>query len=330
MNGFEAFRVHKKDKNINGKVETVSISELSEGDVIIKSAYSAINYKDALAATGKGKIIRNFPRVPGIDVAGYIVSSKNKLFKEGDPVIVTGYELGTDHDGGYSEYVRVPAKWVVKLPEKMSLLDSMILGTAGFTVALSIKRMEENGQKPDMGPIVVTGATGGVGCLAIDILAAKGYEVVALTGKMENSEDLKKLGANKILDRNNIEIINLPLANGQWGGALDNVGGNILSWLTKTVKPWGNIASIGLAGGSQLETTVMPFILRGVSLLGINSSGCPTCFRQSLWNRLADDLKPHNLEKIHSKTVSMTELNDVFIDMLAGKTNGRTVVAINP
>jgi acrylyl-CoA reductase (NADPH) len=330
MTEFQAFRVYKEENQVIGRIESLIVDDLSQGDVLIKAAYSSVNYKDALAATGKGKIIRNFPCIAGIDVAGVVVESSDNRFKEGDSVIVTGYDFGTDHDGGYSEYVRVPAEWVVSLPDSMSLFDAMAIGTAGFTAALCVQRLEQNGQTPEMGQFIVSGATGGVGNFAIDIMSSLGYEVVALTGKQESNKLLTDLGAQHILDRHNIKLDGPPMEKGQWGGAIDNVGGDILAWLTRTIKPWGNIASVGLAGGSQLNTTVMPFILRGVSILGITSSGCPTAFRQPLWERLATDLSPKHLGKIVTNTISLEGLPETFNKMLAGETTGRTVVEINP
>ncbi len=330
MTEFQAFRVSEQDNQVIGRIQSLTVDDLSDGDVLIKTAYSSVNYKDALAATGKGKIIRSFPCIAGIDVSGTVVESTDKRFKEGDNVIVTGYELGTGHDGGYSEYTRVPAEWVVLLPESMSLFDAMALGTAGFTAALCVQRLEQNSQSPEKGQFVVTGATGGVGNFAVDILSSLGYEVVAVTGKHESNKLLTDLGAQHILDRNNIKLDGPPMEKGQWGGAIDNVGGDILAWLTRTTKPWGNIASVGLAGGSQLNTTVMPFILRGVSILGITSSGCPTAYRQPLWERLATDLAPKHLDKIVTNTIGLKELPETFNKMLAGETTGRTVVAINP
>ena len=330
MTEFQAFRVFEGDKQVIGRIESLTLDDLSEGDVLIKTAYSSLNYKDALAVTGKGKIMRHFPLIGGIDAAGTVVESKDKRFKEGDKVLVTGYELGTGHDGGYSEYTRVPAEWVVKLPDSMSLFEAMAIGTAGFTTALCIQRLEDNKQTPELGQFVVTGATGGVGNFAVDMLSSLGYEVVAVTGKNDKNELLTELGAAHILDRNNIKLDGPPMEKGQWGGAIDNVGGDILAWLTRTVKPWGNIASVGLAGGSQLNTTVMPFILRGVSILGITSSGCPTAYRQPLWERLSTDLKPKHLDKIVTNTISLEDLLETANKMLAGQTSGRTVVAINP
>lgn len=328
MEPFKAYRVYNEQGKIQGKLETVRLEDLSPGEVVIKSEYSSINYKDALAATGTGKIIRKFPLIAGIDVAGHVMASEDSRFREGDAVLVTGYDFGVAHDGGYSGVARVPAEWVVPLPAGMSTFQAMAIGTAGFTVALCVQRLEENGQNPDKGPFIVTGATGGVGMIAIDILAGLGYEVIALTGKLAREPELKALGAFSVLDRNTLKLDGPPLEKAQWGGAIDNVGGDILAWLTRTVVPWGNIASVGLAGGSELHTTVMPFILRGVSLLGITSSGCPTGLRHKLWQRLATDLAPKHLDKIVSQTASLEDLPGIFENMLAGKTTGRTVIKI--
>ena len=330
MTEFRAYRVHQQDEKVQGRLETLSLDDLPEGEVVIRVAYSSVNYKDALAATGTGKIIRTFPMTGGIDVSGHVVSSTNSRFVEGAPVLVTGYDFGVAHDGGYAEYARVPAEWVFPLPEGMGLYQSMALGTAGFTVALCVQRLEDNGQTPYKCPFVVTGATGGVGNLAVDILNNLGYEVIAITGKTDpHFHDLLiELGASQILDRRALSLDGPALEKAQWGGAIDNVGGDILAWLTRTVMPWGNIVSVGLAGGSNLNTTVMPFILRGVSLLGVSSSGCPTEYRKQLWQRLASDLAPRYLDKIVTRCIDLDGLPDVFDDMLAGTTTGRTVVRI--
>ena len=330
MKEFKAFRVYNTNNKVVGRVENLNINDLSQGEVLIKTAYSSVNYKDALAATGTGNIIRKFPLVAGINVSGYVVSSSDKRFKEGDAVLVTGYEFGVGHDGGYSEYTRVPAEWVVNLPHSMSLFEAMAIGTAGFTVALCVQRLEENNQKPDLGQFVVTGATGGVGNFAIDIMSTLGYDIVAVTGKPDNHESLIALGAKKILDRNTIKSEGLPVEKGQWGGAIDNVGGDLLAWLTRTIRTGGNIASVGLAGGSHLNTTVMPFILRGISVLGINAPECSISTRIHLWNRLVNDLAPKHIEKIVKNVVELEDLPSVFEKMLAGETIGRTVVSINP
>lgn len=328
MDQFKAYRVYDEHGRIEGRIQTLNRDDLSAGDVIIKAEYSSVNYKDALAATGAGKIIRKFPLIAGIDVAGVVIESSHPDFKSGDQVLVTGYDFGVAHDGGYSEIVRVPAEWVVPLPEGMTTYQAMAIGTAGFTVALCVQRLEENGQSPGKGPFIITGATGGVGMIAIDILSSLGYEVIALTGKQDHESKLKILGAAGVMDRKSLKLDGPPLEKAQWGGAIDNVGGDILAWLTRTVVPWGNIASVGLAGGSELHTTVMPFILRGVSLIGITSSGCPAELRHKLWQRLATDLAPKHLDKIVTRIATMEDLPDIFANMLAGKTVGRTVVKI--
>ncbi|MCS3902438.1 NADPH2:quinone reductase [Methylohalomonas lacus] len=328
MTEFSAFRVHEQDGEVRGALEPVVLESLSAGEVVIRAAWSSVNYKDALAATGKGRIIRQFPRIAGIDVAGTVHSSDDSRFRPGDAVLVTGYDFGVDHDGGYAEYCRVPAEWVVPLPDGLGLREAMILGTAGLTAAICIQRMETNGQAPHQGSIVVTGASGGVGSFAIDMLAGLGYRVTALTGKDSEHDYLKSLGAADILDRTSLDTGSKPMEKALWAGAVDNVGGEILTWLTRTTQPWGNITAVGLAGGTELKTTVMPFILRGVALLGVTSSGCPTALRHRLWQRLATDLKPRHLERIVSREVELADLPQVFDDMLAGKTSGRTLVKI--
>ncbi len=328
MQNFRAFRIHDQDGATRAGIETLSLNDLSPGEVVIEAHYSSINYKDALAGTGKGKILRRSPMVGGIDVSGVISSSDDGRFKRGDMVVVTGCGLSEVHDGGYAEYVRVPADWVIPLPEGLDAFQAMAIGTAGFTAALAIKRLEENHQSPEHGPILITGATGGVGSFAIDMLSGLGYEVVALSGKSDAGRYLKSLGASRVVDRYDLEMGTQPLEKTLWGGAVDNVGGDVLGWLTRTVKPWGNIVSIGLAGGAKLSTTVMPFILRGVGLLGVTSSNCPLTWRHSLWQRLSSDLRPRHLDAIVSETVTLNQLPEVFERMLAGKTRGRVVVSI--
>lgn len=328
MESFKAFRVHEEDGKVAGRVENIDLDALSEGDVVIRGVWSDVNYKDALAATGKGKIMRRFPMVGGIDVAGYVHASSDARYKEGDAVLVTGFGLSEVHDGGYAEYTRVPADWVVPLPDGLSLYESMALGTAGFTAALAIDRMEHNGQAPEKGPILVNGATGGVGSFAIDMFAGLGYQVTAFTGKRDQDAYLKMLGASEILYRGDTELGTGPLGKALWAGAVDNVGGDELAWITSTVKPEGNIASIGLAGGVKLNTTVMPFILRGVSLLGINSVFVSPQRRLKIWQRLGGDLKPTHLEKIVTGVVDLDSLPDVFPGYIEGRVAGRTMVKI--
>ena len=325
---FKAFRIDQQDGRIEAGFTQLTLDELGPGKVTVKVQYSSINYKDALAATGKGKILRRFPLVGGIDLAGTVAASADRRYAKGDRVLVTGCGLGEDHDGGYAEVARVDGDWVIPIPDGLDAKRAMAIGTAGFTAALAIHRMEHNGQRPENGPVVVTGATGGVGSLAVNMLAGRGYEVVAVTGKADHAPYLKKLGAASVLLRQEIDYGRRPLESIQWAGAIDNVGGEMLTWLTRTMGWWGNIASIGLAGSHELNTTVMPFILRGVNLLGINSMATPRKTRLAVWKRLATDLKPAKLGTILSRVVPFDELPRAFDDFLAGRVVGRTVVKI--
>lgn len=325
---FTAYRIHNEDGRIQARFEQITLDQLSAGDVVIKSQYSDVNYKDALAATGAGKILRSFPLVGGIDVAGTVVASSDRRFAKGDKVVVTGSGLGEDRDGGYSEYVRVPGESVIPMPEGFNAKKAMMIGTAGFTAALAIHRMEHNGLRPGNGPVVVTGATGGVGSLAVNMLAGRGYEVVAVTGKRESQDYLKKLGASSILLRGDIDYGTRPLEKATWQGAVDNVGGDMLTWLTRTMDWWGSIASIGLAGSHELHTTVMPFILRGANILGINSMATPRKLRLKIWQRLATDLKPSKLGLITGKELAFEDLPNAFQPLLEGKQTGRTLIRI--
>ncbi len=326
---FAAFRIHERDGRIESGFEKIRLDDLTDGSVVIRARYSDVNFKDALAATGKGKILRRYPLVGGIDVAGEIVESADPSFKPGDPVVITGCGLSEDYDGGYAQYVRAQPEWVIPVPDGLTLRDTMALGTAGFTAALAVHRMEHNGQAPDNGPIAVTGATGGVGSLAIDMLAGRGYEVVAVSGKTDAADYLASLGASRVLSRHDIDYGKRPLEKTLWAGAIDNVGGEMLTWLTRTTGFWGNIASIGLAGSHKLETTVMPFILRGVNLLGINSMATPRPVRLEIWKRLASDLKPRHLDKIASRSIPFAELGGIFEEFMAGAVTGRVVVDID-
>ncbi len=328
MSAFKAFRIHQEDGRIVSRFEQLTLDDLGAGEVVVRVTYSGINYKDALAATGAGKILRRYPLVGGIDLAGVVESSSDPRYKSGDSVLVTGCGLSETHDGGYAEYARVPGEWVIPMPPGLDERTAMGLGTAGFTAALAIHRMEHNGQKPEKGPVVVTGATGGVGSLAIDMLAARGYEVIAVTGKEQSADYLHSLGAARVLLRQQIDFGSKPLEKAQFAGAIDNVGGETLTWLTRTVDFWGNIASVGLAGSSELRTTVMPFILRGVNLLGINSSATPRALRLDVWKRIATDLKPRHLDRIVTRTIAFDELPGAFEDYLKGRITGRTLVRI--
>ncbi len=323
MKKFFAFRIF--EENAAGRMADLGLDDLDPGEVLIKSHFSGVNYKDALAGTGRGKVIRRFPCVGGIDVAGVVEHSEDGRFKAGDEVLVTGYGMGVSHDGGFSEYVRVPADWVVPLPHGLTLFDAMALGTAGFTAALSIHRLEQNELSPEKGRVIVTGATGGVSSLAISMLAQKGYEVVAVTAKRDAREYLKSLGAAEIIERSGLEMGTKPLEKAQWAGALDSVGGGMLAWLTRTMLQEGVIASCGNAGGVELNTTVLPFILRGVKLIGIDSSAIRMPLRLEIWRRLAADLRPSCLDKtVHA--ISIDGLPSAFAAMLDGKSRGRTVV----
>jgi len=328
MPSFKAFRIHEDGKKVAARFEQITLDDLTAGDVVVRVTHSDINYKDALAATGAGRILRRYPLVGGIDLAGVVESSGDARYSPGDPVLVTGCALSETQDGGYAEYARVKGDWVIPIPAGMDAASAMALGTAGFTAAYAIHRMEQNGQSPERGPIAVTGATGGVGSLAIDMLATRGYQVVAISGKDSSSEYLKSLGATTILSRQQIELGTRPLEAVKFAGAIDNLGGDLLAWLTRTVDFWGNIASIGLASGPDLKTTVMPFILRGVNLLGINSSATPRDARLAVWKRIATDLKPRHLDRIVTRTIRFDELPDAFRPYIDGGVVGRTVVKI--
>ena len=328
MQKFRAYRIFNEDGKVASRFVDMSLDELDPGEVVIRTVYSGVNYKDALAATGAGKIIRRFPCVGGVDAAGIVESSSDERFKPGDEVVVTGYDMGVAHDGGFSECVRVPADWVVALPSGLTLFDSMVLGTAGFTAALAIHRLEQNDLAPDNGKVLVTGATGGVRSVAIQMLAQLGYHVVAVTGKDSEFEYLKMLGAKEILLRKDIDInSNRLLESAQWAGALDSVGGPMLSWLTRSMQQSGAIACFGNAGGTDLHTTVFPFILRGVRLIGIDSAATAMPLRKKIWGRLASDLRPKLLEQV-AHPISFTQLPDAFQSMLQGKSRGRMVVKI--
>lgn len=324
---FKAFRIHRDAGVVRAGVQTMSLDELSPGDVLIRTYWSSVNYKDALAATGRGSILRRFPLNGGVDLAGIVERSDAPGLRVGDPVLVTGYGLSQDHDGGYAEWARVPASWVIPLPAALSLRDAMLIGTAGFSAALAITRMQQNGQSPAHGPMLVTGASGGVGSIAVDLFAALGYEVIAVTGS-GHGDWLRRLGAAEVLAPDAVGDPSGPLAHARWGGALDNVGGRLLAAVLAGVRNWGNVASIGLAGGAMLETSVMPFILRGVSLLGISSANCPPALRSELWQRLAGDLRPRRLNLIDMGETDLDGLPAVFDALLARRHRGRTLVKI--
>lgn len=325
-----AYVVSQVDQQIQAQVTTIPVDQLPAGEVTVEVEYSSLNYKDGLAATGQGEVVRNYPHVPGIDAAGSVVASQSPEFAVGDRVLITGYDLGVGSYGGFAEYVRVPAHWVVKTPDGLSNFEAMTLGTAGFTAAMCLLAMERNGTEPSGGPILVTGATGGVGSLAVNILALKGYTVAASTGKEDQHGYLRELGASEILGRGDVSLTDerpRPLFRGTWAGAVDTVGGSTLSYLVRTMTYCGNIALCGLVGGHNFAGTVIPFLLRGVSLLGIDSAMCPMPYRKEIWQRLATDLKPNNLEQI-AQTISLEALPDAIAEILQGKVKGRLLVSL--
>lgn len=326
MTHAKAYRIFNENNKIEGRVSDVPVADIGHGEVLFKTAYSSVNFKDALAATGTGgKIIRNFPLIGGIDAAGTVISSGDARFKAGDDIICTSYDMGVAHDGGFSAVCRVPADWVVPLPKGLTLFDAMALGTAGYTAGLAVELLELNGMAPNNGKVLVNGATGGVASLAINMLAALGYAVTAVTGKAAEHDFLRKLGAAEILDRATIDFGSRPLEKPLWAAAFDSVGGEQLAWLTRTMQPQGLIASFGNAGGIELKTSVLPFILRGVRLIGVDSAVTPMALRRRVWGRLASDLKPRHLADI-AHTITLDELPGYFQRMLKGEIRGRAVV----
>jgi len=325
---FDAFRIHNDDDGYHAGIEQITLDDLSDGDLTIECHWSSVNFKDALAGTGKGRILSRFPLVGGIDVAGVVVASESEQFQPGDSVLVTGCQLSQSRDGGYGRYLKLKSEDAVALPSGLTLRDAMSIGTAGFSAALGLYRMEANGQTPDMGPIVVTGASGGVGSMAIDLFTKAGYEVHAISGKVGEFDYLQSLGAKQCISRHDLHWGQKPLETSRWAGCVDNVGGDMLSGITRVIQPWGNIVSCGLAGGHSLNTTVMPFILRGVSLLGISSDNCPHDIRVTLWDRMANEWAPPHLKEICDNEVGLDGLTGVFEAMLAGKSRGRTVVRL--
>jgi putative YhdH/YhfP family quinone oxidoreductase len=331
MERFKAYRLSETpDKKIDARFVECALDDLDPGEVVVRVAYSDVNYKDALAATGKGKILRRASCIGGIDLAGTVVSSSDPRFAKGDAVLAVGFDLGVAHHGGYAQYARVPAAWVTRLPQGMTPWEAMAFGTAGFTAGIAIERMEHNGLAPANGPVVVSGATGGVGSIALAGLAKRGYHVVALTGKESEAEWLKKLGAKEVLLRRTLNLEKIrPLDKATWAGAVDNLGGEVLAWMCSTMKVNGVIASIGLAASPSLNTTVMPFILRGASLLGINSTDSPSPeLRERVWRRLASDLKPPLLKEM-ARTLAFRDLPGVFDDFIHSRVSRRVVVDLS-
>jgi acrylyl-CoA reductase (NADPH) len=328
MEAFTAYRIHSENNKIAGALEQITLADLAPGEVVFRNAWSSVNYKDALAATGTGgKIIRKYPLVGGIDAAGTVVASTAPEFSAGDEVICTSYDFGVAHDGGYAQYCRVPAAWVVRKPAGLTLYEAMALGTAGYTAGLAIELLELNGLAPAHGKVLVNGATGGVATLAIDMLAELGYAVSAVTGKASQDDFLRSLGASEIIARSSIEASSKPLEKPLWAAAFDSVGGEQLAWLTRTMQSSGLIAAFGNAGGIELKTTVLPFILRGVRLIGVDSGYTPMPLRTKVWDRLASDLKPRHLDEI-AYPIGLDELPEQFARMLKGAARGRAVVRL--
>lgn len=328
VDSFRAYRIDERAGRIVAGFEELTVDDLSDGNVLVKVSHSTINYKDALAATGSARILRRYPLNGGIDLAGSVVSSDDAAFQPGTPVLVNGCGLSETLDGGYSEYARVDSASLVPIPDNISPAEAMQIGTAGYTAALAIHRMEQNGQAPGDGPVVVTGATGGVGSIAIDMLDGRGYEVVAVTGKATEDAYLRAIGAGRILLRDQIDLGKRPMEKPQWAGAIDNLGGDHLTWLTRTMSYGGNIACIGLAASTALETTVLPFILRAVCLLGINSVDTPRKLRLAVWSRIATDLKPRHLDTISHRTICFDDLPGFFQAYIDGTVTGRVLVKI--
>jgi acrylyl-CoA reductase (NADPH) len=329
MSSFKALRVQQAPAGRFARLESVTLDELTPGDVVVRVAYSCLNYKDALAVTGKGSIARGYPRTAGIDLSGVVESSADPAYRAGDRVLATGAGLGESLDGGLAERARLPAAALVPLPAGLSLLEAMALGTAGFTAALALRRLLENHQAPDRGPIAVTGATGGVGGIALGLLKRAGFTAAAITGKPDAASYLRELGADEVITRGSLTTAGKPLETAVWGGAIDNLGGETLAYLTRTVRPWGNIACIGLAQSPTLNTTVMPLILRGVSLLGIHSVDVPRAWRLAVWDKLAGEWKPHDIERLIVRAViGLEEVPRACEGLLAGEARGRYVVSI--
>ncbi len=323
---FRALVVSKEGDNFVREIKEKSIDDLPEGDVLINVKYSSLNYKDALSAIGNKGVTRNFPHTPGIDAAGVVEESSDPSFQKGQEVLVTGYDLGMNTDGGFGQYIRVPAGWVVRLPENLSLRDSMIIGTAGFTAALSVYSLAENNTIPEDGEILVTGATGGVGSMAVALLSKAGYKPVAATGKKDKEDFLKKLGAVRVINRDEVDDKSgKPMLKGIWGGAVDTVGGNILATAIKSTKYMGAVTACGLTQSPEFTSTVFPFILRGVRLIGIDSVELPMDIRLNVWDKLAGEWKLNNLDYLANE-IKLDEV-DKYIDLiLKGNLTGRTLI----
>lgn len=323
---FEKTSSPEKKSEISHQLVQMETDELTDGDVLIRVDYSSINYKDALAASGRGKIMKQFPLNAGIDLAGVIVESENDAYKTGEKVLVNGCGIGEQYDGGLAQYAQVKSEWIIKIPEAYDARQAMIIGTAGFTAALAIYRMQVNDQKTEMGPIVVTGASGGVGSIAVNLLSKLGYEVIALTSRKSMHDYLYELGANKVVSEDELGMSDKPLGKALFGGAIDNIGGKTLSKIIAHTQLWGNVASIGLAQSPELEAKVFPFILRGVSLLGISSTNCPMPLRTKLWHQFGNELPLPDFETIVNKEIALKDVSPYFDQLIDKKHHGRLIV----
>jgi putative YhdH/YhfP family quinone oxidoreductase len=326
---FRAYVVNKTETEFSAGLADLKVDDLSAGEVLIKVAYSGINYKDGLASIPDGKVIRKYPLVPGIDLSGSVVESSDPRFKAGDQVLATSYDLGVAHTGGFSEYARLKADWLIPLPTGLTLKEAMVIGTPGYTSALALHQMELMGLKPGNKPVLVTGATGGVGSMSISILKAAGYTVAASTGKSDQHAYLESLGASEIIERQETSAESKrPLEKERWASCIDNVGGSTLAYLLRTTCYGGSVAVIGNTGGTSLNSTVFPFILRGVNLLGIESANTPMELRRQLWQQLATNFKPAHLEEIIQNEVSLDELPQALATILKGGVRGRVIVRL--
>lgn len=315
-------------RNFSRRISERRIDALPPGEVLIRVAYSSLNYKDALSATGNPGVTRNFPHTPGIDAAGTVAACNDGSFKPGETVLVTGYDLGMNTAGGFGQYIRVPSEWVVPLPDGLTLRESMVLGTAGFTAALSVLKLAANGIKPDQGDILVTGASGGVGCIAVALLAKVGYRVTAATGKMAETDLLTALGASEVIHRDELlKGAERPMLKERWAGTVDVVGGETLAAALKATRYGGTVTCCGLVGSAELQINVFPFILRGVSLLGIDSVQCPMAPRLEVWHKLATEWKLDRLEPLVQE-IGLEGLETAIHTMLKGEAKGRTVVTL--
>jgi acrylyl-CoA reductase (NADPH) len=325
---FRAVRVADDGDGPKGRLTTMALDELSPGHVVVRVAHSSLNYKDALAVTGRGRIMRRLPLNAGIDLGGVVETSNDAALPPGTAVIANGMGLGEVHDGGLAEYARVPAEWLIPLPSGLTLRSAMALGTAGYTAALALHRMELNVQRPEMGPVVVTGATGGVGSIAVRLLVVRGYRVIAVSGRREHHDWLRALGAHEVVAADDLQLSGKPLDKARYGGAIDNVGGELLSRLLPHIVEWGNVVSVGLAGGAEVHATVHPFILRGVSLLGASSANSPMPLRRDIWRRLGGDLRVEDLERLVTGEIPLDAVAATATDLLERRLLGRTLVTL--